>query len=104
MLTEDAILVSGWEGIDANLAPPEIVRRLRKLIEIQRSMTADGKHWVGGFVEHTVVTPDSVSQRILHRWSEDRIGDLIRPAPIDWDAWTAEHVAAATVRNLEVMQ
>jgi hypothetical protein len=77
-LKEGTILASNWEGLDPEVEPGEIVARLRKLIQHQRQEVHEGKHWIGGFVEHTVVTPDSISQRILYRWSDDAIGRPIR--------------------------
>jgi hypothetical protein len=31
---------------------------------------------VGGFIQHTVLTPDSVTSRVVHRWP-DEVGKLI---------------------------
>lgn len=41
---------------------------------------------VGAFVELTTITRDSINQRIIHRWPEDKLGQRIEPAAIDWAA------------------
>lgn len=46
-------------------------------------------HWVGGFALLTSITEAGISQRIVHRWPEDRVGQLINPKPIYWKAWRA---------------
>lgn len=56
-------------------------------------------HWVGGVALLTSVTEAGISQRIVHRWLEDKIGELIEPAPIDWVAWRASHPRASLSRT-----
>jgi len=63
-------------------------------MEIQRRKRFDGRHVVGGHAVLTTVTRDGVTQRVVHRWPEDRVGKTIRPKPMDWKAWKAERVAA----------
>lgn len=36
-------------------------------------------HMVGGFLQHTVVTRDGLSTRVVHRWANDRIGEKLAP-------------------------
>ncbi len=48
------------------------------------------RHYIGGSAQLTTITPAGVQQRILTRWKEDKIGELIRPRPIDWAKWRAE--------------
>lgn len=80
----------GAEGFE--LMDPE--RDLLHILEAQRRRkfaTRPGwpeAHKVGGFALLTSVTQDEVTQKIVHRWSEDRVGELISPVPIpDWAAW-----------------
>jgi hypothetical protein len=40
----------------------------------------------------TTITPTDIQQRILTRWEEDKIGELIRPRPINWVKWRVEHM------------
>jgi hypothetical protein len=57
-----------------------------KVMEAQRAMLfADwsGEHvyrTVGGFVQLTTLTRDDISQRIIHRWPQDRVGMKIGAA------------------------
>lgn len=41
---------------------------------------ADGQHFIGGSVQVTEIGRDGVTQRIVHTWHEDEIGERIRPA------------------------
>jgi hypothetical protein len=38
----------------------------------------------------TSIDASGVSQRRLHTWKEDKVGEMIKPLPIDWVAWRAE--------------
>ncbi|MGD9923919.1 MAG: hypothetical protein AB7V13_21130 [Pseudorhodoplanes sp.] len=57
-----------------------------KILEAQRQLKVSGRpgwpaaHHVGGFALLSTVTRDGVTERIIHRWNEDRIGEPIRPA------------------------
>ena len=63
---------------------PPMWRAFVDLMELQRRLPEPYSR-VGGCVQLTTVTADGISQKILHRWN-DRIGDLIKPEPIDWQA------------------
>jgi hypothetical protein len=79
VLTADVAIANRWKGHDLEAPVGDIIQACRHTVECQRLLTQDGLHLVGGFIEHTVITRDSVSQRILHRWPEDTIGRPIEP-------------------------
>lgn len=78
---------SGWPiGIDPDSRDVEL--DLLHLIELQRrKVMDDGKCYVGGEALLTTIRVDSVSQRVVHRWDEDKIGKQVVPLPIDWTIW-----------------
>jgi hypothetical protein len=75
---------------------PSIDEFALTLIELQRERKLalfpgmPAAHYVGGFAEVTTLTKDRVESRVIHRWDEDQIGELITPEPIDWSKWRAE--------------
>jgi hypothetical protein len=81
------------------VAIPEI--DLLHILEAQRRRKfatrpgCEEAHKVGGLALLTSITRDGVSQKVVHRWTEDRIGELISPLPIDWKAWRAARTVAA---------
>ena len=50
-------------------------------------------YWVGGLALLTTINESGVTQRVVHRWNEDQIGEPITPASINWQAWRAEKSA-----------
>jgi hypothetical protein len=88
----DIINAANFEGVDVD-GPPELaIWNLKKLVEMQRQAGhSDGVYWVGGFAQLATVTPSGITQRILQRWPEDRIGERMMPAPVDWAAWHREN-------------
>jgi hypothetical protein len=67
---------------------------LLRLMEVHRRMPFDkvaGAYCVGGYALLTSVDSRGVTQRRIHEWPEDRVGELITPQPIDWCKWRAEH-------------
>lgn len=61
-------------------------------LELQRhQLRADGYSCVGGLVELVEVRRDRIETRILHRWSEDKVGQLMQPRPVDWQQWRRDH-------------
>lgn len=81
------------------IANPEI--DLLHILEAQRRRKfatrpgCDEAHKVGGLALLTSITKDGVSQKVVHRWLEDRVGETIKPLPIDWKSWRASKVIAA---------
>lgn len=65
------------------------------LIEVQRRRKVplrpgrDAHYWVGGVALLTSIDATGISQRVLHRWGEDRVGSVVTPEPIDWRPWRA---------------
>jgi hypothetical protein len=72
---------------------------LLHLMEVQRRVTR-GNHIVGGWATLTSIDASGVSQRRLHTWKEDKVGEMIKPLPIDWVAWRAERDAAKVIPML----
>ncbi|MCK1553136.1 hypothetical protein IVB11_29880 [Bradyrhizobium sp. 177] len=74
--SDELIAATDFVAPDPDDAPEDIVKGLRKLINLQRRtpMVTDGYSRVGGWADLTVVTPDGIEQRRLCWWPEDRIG------------------------------
>jgi hypothetical protein len=77
---------------DVNRMRPEI--DLLHLMEIARHEQINGGHWVGGEAVLTSIDVSGVTQKTLHVWEEDVVGELIEPLPIDWKAWRADRTVA----------
>lgn len=90
---------AGWPiGVDRDARDARA--DLLHMMEIQRQRPAsDGKCYIGGNAVLTKITASGVTQRVVHRWSEDRPFKDIRPRPIDWAVWrkkTARKLRKAT--------
>lgn len=84
-------------GVSPNITPETINDVAVTILELQRQQRdAEGKSHVGGLVELVTVTRDGVTSKILKRWDEDLVGELIQPRPVDWAAWRARHGQAVT--------
>jgi hypothetical protein len=85
--TLDIMMASGFDGIDEEAEPTDVIARLGRLIECQRhdDPTGDGVHFVGGFVQITSIGTAGIVQAILSRW-EDKIGRVIVPGRPSWVA------------------
>ena len=64
----------------------------RGLITLQRECVvwpgfAEPVHLVGGACELGVVTRRGAEVRTVLTWPQDRVGELIKPAPVDWNEW-----------------
>jgi hypothetical protein len=77
---------------DVNRMRPEI--DLLHLTEIARHEEIEGHHWVGGTAVLTSINANCVTQKTLHVWDEDVVGELIEPLPIDWKTWRAARLPA----------
>lgn len=73
------LLTAGWQiGVDRDKRDAET--DLLHMLEIQRRRPAsDGKYYIGVHAVLTTVTADGVTQRVVHRWREDRAGRPVRP-------------------------
>jgi hypothetical protein len=78
---------------DVNDMRPEI--DLLHLTEIARHEEIEGHHWVGGNAVLTSIDASGVTQKTLHVWEEDVVGDPITPLPIDWKAWRTALTASS---------
>jgi hypothetical protein len=88
----DLIKSTGWPvGVDLGEMDPE--RELLHIAEVQRQQVKGGSRvLVGGQATLTTITKAGLTQRIVHTWPEDKVGEPIQPAPIDWAAWRREGV------------
>jgi len=80
----DEIIAANYPiGSAGDAVEPE--DKLLHLMELQRRSPADdGKFYVGGQAMLTTITADGITQRVMQRWEEDRIGELVQPVEIDW--------------------
>jgi hypothetical protein len=84
----DQVLAANYEGIDPDDDPETVVWGIRKMLEMQRqTKLPDGIGGIGGFAQLTTISGAGITQRILQRWSADRTGALLKPAPIVWAHW-----------------
>ncbi|MDO8398095.1 MAG: hypothetical protein Q7T45_09775 [Bradyrhizobium sp.] len=93
-------------GMSFNCRPEEIGEvmspdvGLLHLMEVQRRKKTplrpelDAHYWVGGLALLTSIDRTGITQRVLHRWTEDKVGEVVTPRPIDWKAWRASRVVA----------
>jgi len=73
--------------------------KILHLMEVQRRIPADdGKFYVGGQAMLTTITAQGVTQRVIRQWPEDKPGELVRPAEIDWAAWREKRATAGMSR------
>jgi hypothetical protein len=97
----DLLAAAGWSmPDDENTMNPEI--GLLHLMEIQRHEEVEGAHWVGGGAFLTSIDRNGVTQRIVHRWREDKVGEFIKPLPIDYDERFGGPVALPKQRRTEM--
>lgn len=80
---------------DENEMRPEL--DLLHLMEVQRHEVIEGRYWVGGKCLLTSIDRRGITQRVLHRWAEDQVGQTIAPKPINWRSWRAEREKAFAV-------
>lgn len=66
---------------------------LLHLMEVQRRQTFSGVHTVGGYALLTGIDRHGVTQRRIQGWPEDKVGELIKPLPINWANWRVEREA-----------
>lgn len=96
----DQVAPANYEGID----PDALEWSFRKILEMMRHTTLpEGIGGIGGFATMTTITADSIEQRVIQRWPDDKLGEPLRPGPIDWQKWHAENPKPAA-RKLRVVQ
>ena len=74
-------------NLPGNLDAVDPEFQLLHLMEIMRHERIRERSWVGGLALLTTVTARAVEQRVVHRWREDKVGELIEPLSIDWQEW-----------------
>lgn len=83
------IYAAKFPAIDPEQYDPEL--DMLHMMEIMRRHRFTGK-WpflVGGYALLTTVDAVGVTQRRIATWPEDRVGQRIKPKPIDWQRWRA---------------
>jgi hypothetical protein len=89
----DLIAAAGLKILDdENDMKPDL--DLLHLMEVQRHEEIEGHYWVGGKALLTSIDCRGITQRVVHHWQEDQIGQPITPLPIAWKAWREARVAA----------
>jgi hypothetical protein len=105
-LTLDIMIASGFDNFDIDADPTKLIADLRLVLECQRHMPlehvkeGEGRYYVGGFAQVTTVSPEGITQRILDRWPEDKLGEKIDPGAPDWPALRAKILGAPKVSRL----
>jgi hypothetical protein len=84
-------------GGPPTVTPENIEDVALTMLELQRQkpFPDDGRFMIGGLAELVTVRRDSIQTKILKRWDEDLIGEVIKPSPVDWPAWRARRTMAA---------
>jgi hypothetical protein len=100
----DLIIAADYEGIEINDDPDIVAWIMRKHLEMQRrTRFPSGNYCVGGWGQYTRILPDRIEQCVLQRWDEDRVDEVITPAPIDWKAFNATKSTLAPVIDFSSM-
>lgn len=83
---------ANYAGIKPGDTEEQIIWTMRKHMAMQRHMPPEKNiSGIGGFATLTKISLDGITQRVVDRWPEDRIGGRLTPPPIDWRAWHAEN-------------
>lgn len=86
----ETVVAADFDGIDVEDDPELVVWEMRKHLAMQRSMPLpDGIGGIGGFAELTTVSAEGVTQRIIERWPDDKIGAPLHHGPVSWERWHA---------------
>jgi hypothetical protein len=94
----DLIRSTGWPvSMDLNNMDPE--RELLHIAQVQRQQVKNrSRVLVGGQATLTTITKAGLTQRVVHTWPEDQVGQTIEPKPIDWTKWWKERETAGMSR------
>lgn len=94
VVSGDTIIAAQYQGIDLDGRIDDAIATMRLVIEMQRHDKVAGDFVaVGGAVELTTISASGVESRVIDEWPEDRVGECIRPTPVNWSAWKAAHQA-----------
>lgn len=89
IVDEKAAEIAGYQGINHAWPPAQVKDALRVAIELQRHAPFDigygEQFYCGGYATCTTIGPDTIEESILVSWPEDRVGEKLRPRPIDWN-------------------
>jgi hypothetical protein len=88
----ETVVAADFEGIDVEADPELVVWSMRKHLVMQRYMPLpDDIGGIGGFAELTTISAEGVTQRVIDRWPEDKVGAPLHHGSIDWDRWHADN-------------
>ena len=104
-------IAANYEGIDVDTDDLLMFDwTLRKMLAMQRAMPLpEGVGGIGGFAQiSSICAVGGISQRIIARWPEDKMGGRLRPDPIDWKQWHRDNpkpsgLVPAKERKLQVV-
>jgi len=99
----DLIVPARFEGVDLDGTEDEFTWSMRKVLQMQRHMLLPPEiGGIGGFATLTTVSADGISQRVIERWPEDKIGPKLEVGTIDWDRWHRENPKPYVVKQLRL--
>jgi hypothetical protein len=85
---EQTKLAAGFEGFDPDADAETVTWSLKRILEMQRRMPLPKDIGaIGGFGEMTTISADGITQRVIVRWPEDKIGAALHHGPADWPEW-----------------
>jgi hypothetical protein len=91
-VSAETVIAANFEGIDVEADPELVTWSMRKHLAMQRAMPLpDGVGGIGGFAELTTVSAEGVTQCVIERWPEDKVGAPLHHGPIDWTQWHADN-------------
>lgn len=86
-LKPDLVEQCGFRIRRADDYDPEL--DLMHVTEVARQERLEGAHWVGGKILLTSIDAKGITQRVVHHYAQDRVGEAVVPESIDWQAWRA---------------
>ncbi len=96
----DQVIPANFEGVDLDGDVDSVTWSLKKIITMQRHMDLPrGIPGIGGFAQLTTISADGITQRILQRWAEDKIGPMLRHDLIDWSQWHRDNPKPGSVER-----
>lgn len=89
-----------FDDVKLDADPELIIWTVQKLLEMMRQSEVTREIGaIGGCASVTTISAQGISQRMLQRWSEDRIGAPLRPAPVDWERWHRDNPRPTSTRG-----
>ena len=87
-LKPDLVYACGFKVRRSDEYDPEL--DLLHVTEVARQERIENAHWVGGKILLTSIDAKGITQRVVHHYAQDRVGEAVQPEPVtDWAAWRA---------------